>query len=193
MMIEKSNYYTKIELKRLGFKKIGRNIKISKKSSIYFPKDMIIGDNSRVDDFVVISGKVKIGKNVHLAPHTIVCGGNKAIIFKDFSGMAFGSKVIGVSDDYSGSSMTNPTVNKDYKKKKETSIIIGKHSIIGANSIILPGGSIDDFSALGSMSMLTKKVKKFEIYFGIPAKKLKDRSKKILNIYNKYKKIYEKK
>ena len=118
-MIKKSNYYTKIELKRLGFKKIGRNIKISKKSSIYFPKDMIIGDNSRIDDFVVISGKVKIGKNVHLAPHTIVCGGNKAIIFKDFSGMAFGSKVIGVSDDYSGSSMTNPTVNKDYKKKKK--------------------------------------------------------------------------
>ena len=42
----------------------------------------------------------------------------KSITFKDFSGMAFGSKIIGISDDYSGKSMTNPTVNKKFKKTK---------------------------------------------------------------------------
>ena len=37
---------------------------------------------------------------------------------------------------------------------------------------------MDDYSALGAMSLLTKKINKFEIYFGIPAKKLKKDLKK---------------
>ena len=73
--------------------------------------------------------------------------------------------------------MTNPTVDKFFKVK-ESRISIGKHAIIGANSIVLPGAEMDDYSALGAMSLLTKKINKFEIYFGIPAKKLKKRSKK---------------
>ena len=56
------NYYSEKELKRLGFKKIGKKVKISKKSSIYYPKNISIGDYSRIDDFAVISGKIKIGK-----------------------------------------------------------------------------------------------------------------------------------
>ena len=186
------NYYSEKELKRLGFKKIGKKVKISKKSSIYYPKNISIGDYSRIDDFAVISGKIKIGKNVHLAAGSIVCGGKNSITFKDFSGMAFGSKIIGISDDYSGKSMTNPTVNKKFKKTKESSVMIGKHAIIGTNSLVLPGGSLDDYSALGSMSLLNKKINKFEIFFGVPARKLKKRSKDILKTFKQYKKIYEK-
>ena len=70
--------------------------------------------------------------------------------------------------------------------------MIGKHAIIGANSLVLPGGSLDDYSALGSMSMLTKKINKFEIFFGVPARKLKNRSKDILKTHKQYKKNYEK-
>ena len=102
------------------------------------------------------------------------------------------SKIIGISDDYSGKSMTNPTVNKKFKKTKESSVMIGKHAIIGTNSLVLPGGSLDDYSALGSMSLLNKKINKFEIFFGVPARKLKKRSKEILKTFKQYKKIYEK-
>ena len=96
------NYYSEKELKRLGFKKIGKKVKISKKSSIYYPKNISIGDYSRIDDFAVISGKIKIGKNVHLTDGLNCLWRKKSITFKDFSGMAFGSKIIGISDDYSG-------------------------------------------------------------------------------------------
>ena len=182
------NFYSNQELKNLGFKKIGKNVKVSKKSSIYYPEKIIIGDNSRIDDFAVLSGRVLIGRNVHFAAHSIVNSGKKLIEFKDFSGVAFAGKVLGISDDYSGNSMTNPTVDKFFKKVKESRISIGKHAIIGANSIVLPGAEMDDYSALGAMSLLTKKINKFEIYFGIPAKKLKKRSKKILKVYESYKK-----
>ena len=67
-------YYTEDELKNLGFKSIGKNVKISDKASIYNFDKMEIGDNSRIDDFCVISGSVKIGSNVHITPFCLVAG-----------------------------------------------------------------------------------------------------------------------
>ena len=56
---------------------------------------------------------------MHFAAHSIVNSGKKLIEFKDFSGVAFAGKVLGISDDYSGNSMTNPTVDKFLKKLKK--------------------------------------------------------------------------
>ena len=38
-------------LKNIGFKAIGHNVLISKKTSIYMPEKMIIADYVRIDDF----------------------------------------------------------------------------------------------------------------------------------------------
>jgi UDP-3-O-[3-hydroxymyristoyl] glucosamine N-acyltransferase len=62
-------YYTQEQLKQLGFKYVGKNVKISDKASIYNCDQIEIGDNSRVDDFCIISGKIKIGRNVHITPN----------------------------------------------------------------------------------------------------------------------------
>ena len=51
-------YLTEDELKTLGFKSLGENVKISDKASIYDAHNIQIGDNSRIDDFCVISGNV---------------------------------------------------------------------------------------------------------------------------------------
>ena len=77
-------YYTDEELKRIGFKSIGKDIKISNKASIYNPSEIEIGDYSRIDDFCVISGKVKLGRNVHIAPHCLVAGGSEGVVFGIF-------------------------------------------------------------------------------------------------------------
>ena len=68
-------YLTEEELKAAGFKKLGRNVKISDKASIYDADKMEIGDNSRIDDFCVVSGNILIGKFVHIAPMCLVAGG----------------------------------------------------------------------------------------------------------------------
>ena len=49
-------YLTEFELKEMGFKRLGKNVKISDKASIYNADQIEIGDNSRIDDFCVISG-----------------------------------------------------------------------------------------------------------------------------------------
>jgi UDP-3-O-[3-hydroxymyristoyl] glucosamine N-acyltransferase len=60
-------FLTEEQLKNIGFKYIGDNVKISDKCSIYNPEEIAIDDNSRIDDFCLISGLIRIGKNVHIA------------------------------------------------------------------------------------------------------------------------------
>ena len=62
------SYYSEEQLKTMGFKALGKNVKISDKASIYYPEKIEVGDNSRIDDFCVISGKIIVGRNVPYRP-----------------------------------------------------------------------------------------------------------------------------
>ena len=179
-------FYTDEELNELGFKHVGKNVKISKKASIYSYEKISIGDNSRIDDFCVISGVITIGRNVHLAVYSHLAGGRPGITMDDFSGLAYGVQVFAQSDDYSGKSMTNPTVPAVYKTETEAPIHIGRHCIIGTNTLILPGVTIAEGTSIGAMSMVTKSTKPWSIYFGAPAKRIKDRSKELILFEKQY-------
>jgi acetyltransferase-like isoleucine patch superfamily enzyme len=179
-------YYTDQQLDILGFKSIGKNIKISDKASIYNHDQIEIGDNSRIDDFCVISGKIKIGKNVHITPMCLVAGGEKGIIFEDFVALAYGSQVFTQSDDYSGETMTNSTVPLKYKDETKAKVVLGKHSIVGAGSIIMPGVMMAEGTSIGAMSLVRKSTEEWSIYVGNPAKRLKARKKDLLVLEKKY-------
>lgn len=179
-------YYTQKKLKELAFKYIGKNVKISDKASIYNCGQIEIGDNSRIDDFCVISRKIKIGRNVHIAPFCLVAGGEKGIIFEDFSGLAYQVKVFTQSDDYSGRTLTNPTISDEYKKEAKKEVFIGKHSIVGAGSIIMPGVVLVEGISVGALSLVRKKTEEWSIYLGNPAKKIASRKKDLLELEKQY-------
>src|SRR5690554_2074235 len=80
-------------LAALGFKRLGANVKISDKASIYNPELMEIGDNSRIDDFCVVSGNVTMGRNVHVAVFCNIGGGEMGVTLDDFCGLAYGCHV----------------------------------------------------------------------------------------------------
>ena len=54
-------YYSEEELKTLGIKKYGFNVKVSRHVALYRPEELEIGNNVRIDDFTIISGKVVLG------------------------------------------------------------------------------------------------------------------------------------
>jgi len=174
------------ELTKMGFKHVGRNVKISDKASIYTPEAIEIGENSRVDDYCVISGRVKIGRNVHIAVHCNLAGGEPGITLEDFSGLAYNCQIFSQSDDYSGMSLTNPTIPDIYKNEVKMSVRIGRHVILGASSIVMPGVDVADGCAVGAMSMVTKSTESWGIYFGIPARKIKKRKNDLLMLEKKY-------
>lgn len=179
-------YYTQESLNQFGFKSIGKNVKISDKASIYNYDQIEIGDNSRIDDFCVISGKIKIGRNVHITPLCLVAGGNPGVIMEDFSTLAYGVKVFTQSDDYSGRSMVNSTVPKQFKMEIMKPVMIGKHSIIGAGSIVMPGVNIAVGTSIGANSLVLKSTDPWGVFVGTPAEKIKNRKKDLLQLEKKY-------
>lgn len=179
-------FYSREELEKLGFKQLGKNVKISDKASIYNHELISIDDNSRIDDFCVLSGNITIGKNVHIAVFCNMAGGEKGIVMEDFSGLAYGVNVFTQSDDYTGLSLTNPTVPDQYKIETKKPILIKRHVIIGAGSMVFPGVTLEEGCSVGAMSMVTKSTQPWKIYSGIPAKPIKERKKEML----KYEKAY---
>ncbi len=179
-------FYSETELQALGFARIGINVKISKLASIYNHDTISIGNNSRIDDFCVLSGKISIGNNVHIAVQCNLAGGEKGITLEDFSGLAYGVNLFTQSDDYSGMTMTNPTIPSKYKREKKKAIFVGRHVIIGAGTYVFPGVHILEGCSVGAMSMVTHSTKEWTVYFGIPAKALKPRKKALLELEKQY-------
>jgi galactoside O-acetyltransferase len=177
-----SSFYNEEELSKLGLKKYGKNVLISRNACLYGTENMEIGDNTRIDDFCVLSGKITMGNYIHIAPFCLLAGGQKGITMHDFSGLSSKVSLYAASDDYSGSSLTNPTVDEKFKHVISEEIILERHVIIGATSVILPGVTLKEGSAVGSMSLVVKDAEPWMIYAGIPAKPVKERNKDLLKM-----------
>lgn len=176
------SFYSEAELKELGFKYVGKNVRISRKTSIYGASNISIDDNTRIDDFALLSGNITIGKHVHIAAYTGLFAGSEGIEIEDFCGISAHCCVYAASDDYTGMALTNPTIPEKYKMVTEKKVTFKKHSLVGAGSIILPGVTVGEGASFGSMSLITKDAKPWTMYVGAPAKELRPREKKLLEL-----------
>jgi galactoside O-acetyltransferase len=179
-------YYSISELESLGLKSFGTNVLLSKKTSLYNPSNIEIGSNVRIDDFCILSAGEKgivIGSYVHIACYCLLIGAEK-IVMKDFSGLSSRVSIYSSTDDYSGDCLTNPTTPVEYRNVISKPVTLEKHVIIGASSVILPGVTLHEGVAAGANCLITKSFKPFSILFGSPAKIIKQRSKKLLELEN---------
>ena len=179
-------YLSGEQLNNMGFKSLGKSVKVSDKASIYDADKISIGSNSRIDDFCILSGIVDIGKHVHLAPYCLLAGGEEGIYMADFSGCAYHVQIFTQSDNYSGRTLTNPTVPSKYKKEYKRRIAIGKHVIIGSSSIIFPNVVLAEGCSVGAMSLVHKSTKPWGIYSGNPAKRIKERKQDLLELEQQF-------
>ena len=185
-------FYSVEELRNLGFKTVGENVLLSKKASIYLPEKIAIGSNVRIDDYCFLVGDVTIGDFVHLAPYSSIHGtGGGSVTIKDFSGLSSYCTVYAGSDDYSGEAMTNPMVFDEFKRVKYSHIVLEKHTVVGLHSVLLPGAYLAEGSAMGAMCMLAKSTEPWGIYIGFPARRVKERSRHILELEQEFIARYE--
>ena len=182
-----TSFYTETELQDLGFRSIGEDVLISRKTSLYSPETISIGNHVRIDDFCILSGNIEIHDYVHIAAYAALYGGSAGILLDDFSGLSARTVIYAASDDYSGLSLTNPTVPNSYRNVSENQVHLEKHASVGSGCTILPGVTIKQGSAVGSMSLVTKSLEEFGIYAGIPVKKIKDRERKLLELEVQFK------
>ena len=180
-------FLTREVIDSMGFRSVGENVLLSDKASYYNCKNITIGSHSRIDDFSVISagdGGIEIGDYVHIAIGVSLIGGGK-IFIGDFVGLSSRVSVYSSNDDYSGQFMTNPMVPSEFTNVTNGQVTIGKHSIIGSGSVLLPNISIRDGVAVGALSLVTKDCEEFGVYLGTPAKKIKERKRDLLSLEQK--------
>ena len=100
---------------RMGFASVGANVSISDRATFYNSAGISIGANVRIDDFCVLSagaGGIIIGDHVHVAVYSSLIGAGR-ITLSQFSNISSRVAIYSSSDDYSGATMTNPTVPRD--------------------------------------------------------------------------------
>lgn len=168
----------------MGFAHVGENVLFSDKASYYNCANIVIGNNVRIDDFCVLSagaGGIEIGSYIHIAVYSSLIGAGK-ITLHDFSNISSRVAIYSSNDDYSGAWMTNPMVPEEYTNVVHADVVVGRHVIIGAGSVLLPGVILEEGVAVGALSLVSKSCKKFGIYSGVPAKRIKDRGMDLLKI-----------
>ena len=175
-------------LRDMGFLSVGENVRVSTKASIYGASRISLGANSRIDDFCVLSagkGGIYIGRNVHIA---VMCSliGKGRIEVHDFCNLSSRVSIYSSSDDYSGEYMTNPTVPEQYTNVDHRNVVLERHVIIGSGSVILPGVTIGEGTAVGALCLVAKDLEPFGIYAGSPLKKIKARSRRLLELEKLY-------
>jgi len=175
---------TQDQLAEVGFKSLGENVRISDKASIYGAKDISIGNNVRIDDFVVLSaggGGIEIGSYIHIAVFSSLIGAGK-ITLSDFCNISSRVSIYSSSDDYSGEFMTNPMVPKEYTNVTQAPVYIAKHVIIGSSCVVLPGVTLAQGVAVGAQSLVSRDCNEYMIYTGRPAQALKPRKLHFLEL-----------
>jgi len=175
------------EILNIGFKSYGKNVLISRKASIYNPGKIILGNNVRIDDFCILSGKIEIGNYIHIAAYTALYGSVEGIIINDFSNISSKISIYSISDDYSGESMTNPLIPNEFKKIVNKKVIIEKHVILGSGCVVLPGVTLKEGSSFGAMTLINRSSEAWSINVGIPFRKIRERSKNVIHLEEEFK------
>ena len=168
----------------LGFARVGRDVKISDRVSLYHPERISIADHVRIDDFCILAagdGGIDIGSYVHIGCYATLIG-REQIVLRDFAGLSERVSVYSSSEDDSGACLTNPTVPDAYRKPVHGRVLLERHVIVGAGSVILPGVTLGLAASVGALTLVASDLEPFGMYLGVPARKIGTRRQDLLEL-----------
>ena len=123
--MENSYFISNSDLKKKNLERVDQIVKYQTKPH-YSEKNIIIGNNVRIDDFTVIvahDGCIKIGSNTHIGALSYILSG-KVEVGKGCN-ISQGVKIYSKSDNYKSRKI------KPYKSE----VKISQNCIIGSNSV----------------------------------------------------------
>jgi galactoside O-acetyltransferase len=162
----------------LSFARVGEDVVIWPMAKIVSPGTISIGDSVIVDDFVLFMGGrlSTLHSFIHIGSFTSITGGGE-LCMEDFSGLSSGVRIYTGNEDYTGGCLTNPAVPAPYREPVRSFVHLGRHCIVGANSVVLPGVTIGEGAAVGACSLVLRDLKPWTIYAGSPCREIGPRPK----------------
>lgn len=100
----------------------------------------------------------------------------------DYANLASGSKIFSSSDNFSESGLLGPTIPMEMRAVDTAEVRLGRHVVVGAGSIIMPGSEIGEGATVGALSLVKGRLAPWTVYGGIPAKALKQRDRRALEL-----------
>jgi dTDP-4-amino-4,6-dideoxy-D-glucose acyltransferase len=158
------------QLRSAGFEALGSDVSIDETALIFGAEHIRIGSHVRIDAFSVLSagpGVLAIGDHVHLGAAVRIFAG-AGVTIEPFAGLSSGVCIYSVSDDYSGGALTNPTIPADLRDVTAKPVSLGRHVIIGAGSVILPGVRLGEGASVGALTLVHRDVSENVIVGGNP-------------------------
>lgn len=161
-----------------ALRSVGARVMIDREARILRPDLLSIGNDVRIDAGVILSGShpITIGDHVHIAAGAKVFAAGGLVLLEDFSALSADVKVYTATDDYTGGSLTNPTVPDEFKDVRVGDVRLMAHALVGAGSVILPGVSLGFGSAVGALSLISTDVDEGAVMGGVPARVLGSRN-----------------
>lgn len=136
--------------------------------------DALVGEGSKIWQFVVILSGARIGDNCNVCAHSLIEGD---VVLGDRVTIKSGVQIwdgTRIEDDvFVG---PNATFTNDlHPRSKEypeqfLGILIKRNASIGANATLLPGVTIGEYAMIGAGSVVTEDVPAYAVVVGNPAK-----------------------
>ncbi len=135
----------------LGFKFVGKGVLVSRDARFFSIKGEL-GSGARIDAYSILTGRVILGRNIHISPFCFLGGTGGTIRMGPHSGLSTHVSVFTKSADYS-----KQTLGENLKLTGNVSI--GDHSIVGSGSTLMPGSKIGKQVSLGCNSVVNGSIK----------------------------------
>lgn len=163
----------------MGFAKLGKNLQISRKASIYGASNISLDDHVRIDDFVVVTARrpMSIGKYVHVSCLSFLHGYDE-IRIGDFVQIGSRAGLYTSTADFAGEIFTNPAILEELPDGKLCGpLVLCDYVLVGTNSTILPNVVVGEGAAVCAHTLVTESLAPWGMYFGNGARLIRMRKK----------------
>lgn len=140
------------------------------------PELIRVADTARIDSFVKIEGGqgVVLCNHVHIASFSYINVGGGLVLFEEGSGTAAGVIVIAGSNIPARGRSSSAAAPRDQIVIEHSFVFVRRNAMIFAGSTVLPGVTIGENSVIAAGSLVRHDVPAFEVWGGVPARKLGD-------------------
>ena len=128
-------------------------------------------------------GDVAIGSYIHIATYCVLYG-EYGIKLEDYSGLSARVTIYSAIDDFSGEWAVGPMVDESLRKLTKGKVHIEKYVQLGAGCVVFPDLTIGENTSVGAMSLVNKTLERGGVYAGIPARTIKERKDRNIQLIN---------